>query len=69
MNMIEKVARAIQKAERSTSSLRFFYPVAKAAIEAMKEPTEEMIEAFSSTAHDEYIKRCWDKAIEAALKE
>lgn len=43
-----------------------FREKAKAAIEAMREPTEEMIELFND--HD-WIDRYWEPAIDAALKE
>jgi hypothetical protein len=42
MNMIEKVARAINDAEGFGNGWQYYCKTAKAAIEAMREPTEEM---------------------------
>lgn len=80
--MIEKVARAtynkfmegVEDLEPSWDELPEDHQfrlkeAAKAAIEAMREPTEEMIEPFKSTASNEYILRCWSDMIDAALKE
>lgn len=66
MNMIERVARAIAKAVGREVIPNIYIPAAKAAIEAMREPTEEMIELFND--HD-WIDRYWQPAIDAALKE
>lgn len=50
------------------SEKEFAFIHARAVIEAMREPTEEMIEPFRYTASDEYILRCWSSSIDAALK-
>jgi hypothetical protein len=42
MNMIEKVARAINDAEGFANGWQYYCKAAKAAIEAMREPTKEM---------------------------
>jgi len=42
MNMIEKVARAISDAEGFANAWQYYCKTAKAAIEAMREPTEGM---------------------------
>ena len=82
MNMVEKVARAMalvivkrysDKNKDSSPNIEYWlnearYDEARAAIEAMREPTEEMIELFRYTASDEYILRCWSSSIDAALK-
>ena len=43
--------------------------VARAAIEAMREPTQEMLRAGWAAAHDEDAGDCWRDMIDAALKE
>ena len=47
MNMREKIARAIQKANETDMEIplvwEVYLPVADAALEAMREPTDEMI--------------------------
>lgn len=72
MNMIEKVARAIAKANDDNMHWKGFIPEAKAAIEAMREPTEEM------TNREGYHDNCYTCGghlegyqcmIDAALKE
>lgn len=49
MNMREKIARAIQKANETDMEIplvwEVYLPDADAALEAMREPTDEMIEA------------------------
>lgn len=45
-SMIERVAQAIAKAQTQTESMwQAFLPEASAAIEAMREPTEAMVDA------------------------
>lgn len=76
INMIERVARAIRHSRNPTIFPKWddldikiklmYYKEAKAAIEAMREPTEEMIELFND--HD-WIDRYWEPAIDAALKD
>lgn len=84
MNMIEKVARACHdKAFKMGASIFENYDdvpapnrmwlneVAKAAIEAMKEPTEEMCKMISPTADltREDVLCIYRAMIEAALKQ
>lgn len=71
-NAFGGLSRPTTEFERLTSNdwtRKFFMNVAKDVIEAMREPTDEMIEPFRSTASDEYILRCWQAMIDAALKE
>lgn len=66
MNMIEKVAAAIKAdAEKQAGFQYSFRMFAKAAIEAMKEPTDEMLEILERNDGTAYEYQC---AIEAALK-
>jgi hypothetical protein len=87
MNMIEKVARALCKEfiklnspnhssntiERAIeNSWPCYIETAKAAIEAMKEPTEEMSQAYDSywSGNAEHFnKEAWGWAIDKALNE
>lgn len=69
--MIEKVAKAIALSVEE-AQLEFweeFIDQAKAAIAAMREPTEEMmnVEAYSNV-HSTRLN-CYEKMIDAALKE
>lgn len=82
MTMIEKVARAIfndfqetqdghlkkNKWEDSLASQPYFISAAKAAIEAMREPTEEMIDAGAYDL-DITIKTQYQAMIDQALKD
>jgi hypothetical protein len=77
--MIERVAGALQKAsalERGGEgilSLSTCRLIAITAIAAMREPSEEMIDAINITTAGldlaEYVKRDWYKMIDAALSE
>ncbi len=66
MTMIEKVARAILHSMDITDGLNITSAVtyAEAAIEAMREPTEEMIDPKFTHKIKE-----WQRLIDAALKE
>lgn len=74
-SMIERVARAICRAgitgpkdhlnEQENSNWRKFESEARAAIEAMREPTERMCEAADWTQQSEVKQYQW--AIDAAL--
>lgn len=82
--MIERVARAIQErsttAGRGSSGLRsqpLSWPVcmdlARAAIEALRDPTAAMRKAIRQSPHDEALadraELGWYRGIDAALKE
>lgn len=77
--MLEKVAEAISisfreegyiENESDPDEWKEFLRAAKAAISAMREPTEEMLEAgFQSTSYDGAIEVAYPKMINAALKE
>lgn len=87
MNMIEKVARAIDKAgaadteattgikgnlcfDTDSDNKRLMMALAKAAIEAMKEPTEEIIDIIAaSIGSREEARLCYIAAIEQVLKQ
>jgi len=62
--MIERVARAISRAEASDIMWEAFVPEARAAIAAMREPTEEMCGAGF---HDANYMAIWQAMIDAAL--
>jgi hypothetical protein len=64
--MVERVAKAISgSGVTSPASLR----KARAAIAAMREPTDEMLSAFSSWAMPiGYTKEGWSAAIDEALR-
>lgn len=64
-SMIDRVARAL--ADNHEAPLQY---QARAAIEAMREPTEEMLDAghiHAGTVDDAYV--CFTTMIDAALKE
>ena len=63
MNMIEKVARAINDAEGFANGWQYYCKAAKAAIEAMREPTEGMECAILVEGRNEV----WEAMIDAAL--
>lgn len=64
--MIERVAKALEK-NLEGKEFSSFEDAARAAIEAMREPTPKMIEAAQSTA-DPYCES-WPVMIDAALSE
>ncbi len=66
MNMIEKVARAISDAEGFANSWQYYCKTAKAAIEAMREPSEEMLDAGSYDL-DMTLEMQYRKMVDAAL--
>ena len=77
--MIERVAREMFKIlcpgiRYLEADKEFYEEAAKAAITAMREPTEEMVEAsfdstYFQTARQSEIKNCWRLMIDAALKD
>jgi hypothetical protein len=83
MNMVEKIAQSIKeiaweaKSKGYAGTDRAWDEMAKAAIEAMREPTPTMIEAqreglvreFGLTVTDGYLLRIHDKIIDSALKD
>jgi len=73
--MIERVAKAIFAIDFPTGKLLWekaqqdiYLKIAKAAIEAMKEPTQAMFDAGAYDL-DMTLKQQWERMIEAALKE
>lgn len=64
MDMIDKVAAAIMTAQAHGGNLG---AQARAAIEAMREPTPEMIESAWAEALGEDAAGVWRDMIEAAL--
>ena len=69
MTMIEKVARAIQECSLVTgyeARLPEAKLYAKAAIEAMREPSMKMLDAGTDCA---FTDEKWNAMIDAALKE
>ena len=74
--MIERVARAMAEADVHNTAWKLYVREARAAIEAMREPTEEMFVAAYAVnggkwTDDEYEpppKICWSAMIDAALK-
>lgn len=79
--MIERVARAICRAgicgprdhlnEQEDRNWRKFELEARAAIAAMREPTEAMITAADVEVHSDFLPphMTWERMIDAALKE
>lgn len=65
--MIERVARAIEKSAKDCGKgSELFKTMAKDAIEAMREPTEEMI---GDCPDPDYVITKYKSMIDAALKE
>lgn len=78
MTMIERVARAIMRDdfegdelwESSDKCLRGSYlRNARAAIEAMRDPTDGMVDAGNSLGHEEAPATYYEAMIDAALAE
>lgn len=81
MTMIEKVARAIRESGEGDLSLSAYvdpFKAARAAIEAMREPTQAMVDAAEWAEPDYHeddmdvggtFKAEWRVAIDAALNE
>ena len=70
MTMIEKVARALAAKQETENEFRFYMDSARAAIEAMREPTEEMLKSFYGDAPiEQWLGNDWRDMIDAALKE
>lgn len=79
MTMVEKVARALFEYQRSLNNVyvppwdehlelkNYWYALASAAIEAMREPTEEMLAA--TQLRNGVTKPVWAVMIDAALAE
>jgi hypothetical protein len=71
--MVERVIAGVKDAMASTgknfkTSDQAFEIVARAAIEAMREPTEEMKRAAYEMFHDGYPVPIWQIMIDEALK-
>ena len=71
--MIERVALAISGGDDPANVLAIHRSRARAAIEAMREPTKEMMAAGSRTMPDydpgdDDAKQCWHEMIDEALK-
>lgn len=70
MSMIEKVARAMCEADNGAgydARWDFYIPMAKAAIHAMRDPTEAMLDAGHSQT--DFAGDAWQSMIDAALEE
>jgi hypothetical protein len=67
--MVERVARAIDKAMQEQHDPTPGY-LARAAIEAMREPTIDMLRVADVPVGGDYLspKECWRGMIDAALK-
>ena len=68
MNMIDKIARAMAKQQGEAVFWVSYIEMAKAAIEAMREPTEEMKNIETGSIHYTQVE-LWNEFINAALKE
>ena len=67
--MIERVARAICKSQTQDERVwQAFIPESRAAIAAMREPTEEMAFKVGVLTPSE-VARVWPQLIDAALEE
>lgn len=65
--MIERVAIAIEEANLKASGDEDYTPLARAAIEAMREPTDAMVDALEG--YDSSPVSLYERAIDAALNE
>ena len=78
MSMVERVAKALHKADNPDGSYEGFFAhtpdpqiyerMARAAIEAMREPTEAMDEEGAIFSDCNAATRTWQAMIDAALK-
>jgi len=69
LTMLQRVAMAI--AETQVGHWEYWYdfkPEARAALEAMREPTQEMLRDYYPDAHETVVSE-WKVMIDAALKE
>lgn len=71
LSMIERVAKAISAAQTQTPDMwQAFLPEARAAIEAMREPTEEMVWSHEVPHYGpDEAREAWRAMIDAAMKE
>lgn len=70
MTMIERVAEAIKKCDKNMTEFRNWEKIfAKAAIETMREPTNEMIKAGFFNIKNGTVEEVYQVMIDAALKE
>ena len=69
--MVERVAIAIEEAMISAPPGGIGLIVARAAIEAMREPTDEQRNAYYELSHktETMLDARWERAIDAALRE
>lgn len=72
--MVERVAKAIcklhhAKLDCTPYTINLYKVHAKAAIEAMREPTKEMLNSYCSACDHYSCKICYQSYIDAALKE
>ena len=68
--MIEQVARALLVADRSAITPDYYQRMARAAIEAMREPTEAMLDAgVNFRERNARTEQIWQAMIDAALSE
>ena len=69
-SMIERVARALLVADRSAITPDYYQRMARAAIEAMREPTEAMLDAgVNFRERNARTEQIWQAMIDEALKE
>lgn len=64
--MVDRVARALAEVDGATAD---YFDLARAAIEAMREPTDAMVQAAMPLAFTARVsqRELWDKMIDAAL--
>jgi len=71
--MVERVARALSGWLHGSPSWESCFPMARAAIEAMREPTEAMVWAgradHLTVDGEEWSKPIWQAMIDAALED
>jgi hypothetical protein len=69
LTMVERVAEALREAYREPET-RPYIEMARAAIAAMREPTEEMVLAGNEKASYDYgaARESWSAMIDEALK-
>jgi len=67
MTMIERVARAICKTENTVYGWQHYEDCARAAIQAMREPTEAM--RVEGVRHHDTVESIWQAMIDEALED
>lgn len=67
--MIERIVKVVSGVEGCKTNCSHCRKIAKAAIAAMREPTEEMLIAGHCTTASDHLEMGYQAMIDAALKE